>query len=157
MRLAKLLTLLVLASLVTVSCSSDDSGDGGENQSAELVGSWQLVEMNISQAIDTNDDGSTSTNLLTEVDCLRDAITINPSGDWSSTGVFPALISPITGNLYNVTCSTVINRSGNWQFSGSSLFLSGDFQATFLFSGNRLTLAIGNELPGLQSLVYEKQ
>ena len=157
MRLAKLLTLSVLALLVTVSCSSDDSDGGGENQSAELVGTWQLVEMNVSQAIDTNNDGVTTSNLLTEVTCLRDTLTLSGGDTWSSSGVFPANISAITGNLYNVSCSTIINRSGTWGFSGSSLFLTGDFQATFFYDGTRLTLAIGNELPGLQSLVYERQ
>jgi len=94
---------------------------------------------------------------LTEVDCLRDTLTLSNDDIWSSSGVFPSLISPITGDLYNVSCSATINRSGTWEFSGSSLFLTGDFQATFLFDGSRLTLPIGNELPGLQSLVYEKQ
>lgn len=157
MKFPRLFVLFVTIASVSISCSSDDSGDGGGDPGAALVGTWVLTEINISAAIDTNNDGSTTSNLLTEVDCLRDTLTLTADNNWSSSGVFPSFISPITGNLYNVSCSPVINRSGTWGFSGSSLFLSGDFLATFLFDGSRLTLPIGNELPGLQSLVYERQ
>lgn len=149
--------ILPLFTLVfLLGCSNDDSG-GGDDISAELVGTWQLSETNVSEAIDTNDDGTTTTNLMTEVDCLEDTLVLSADASWSSSGVFPANISPITGNLYNVSCSSVIVRGGNWGFSGSSLFLSGDFQATFLYDGTRLTLPIGNDLPGIQSLVYVRQ
>jgi hypothetical protein len=157
MKALKSLILLITTIVLMSACSNDNSDGDNENPSAELVGSWQLIEVNVSKAIDTNDDGTTTTNLLTEVDCLRDTLTLSNDDIWSSSGVFPSLISPITGDLYNVSCSATINRSGTWEFSGSSLFLTGDFQATFLFDGSRLTLPIGNELPGLQSLVYEKQ
>ncbi len=146
----------VVVSFFLMACSTDDS-EGGENSGDELVGTWQLVQVNVSEAIDTNDDGATTTNLLTEVDCLRDTLILSGDDTWSSSGVFPELISPITGNLYNVTCSNIVDRSGTWGFSGSSLFLTGDFQATLFFDGANLTLAIGNNLPGLQSFVYSRQ
>lgn len=156
MKPVKTIVPLIFILLLFLGCSSDSSG-GGTDPAAELAGSWQLVQLNVSEPIDTNDDGTTTTNLLTEVDCLTDTLTLSADLSWSSTGVFPANISPITGNLYNVTCSAVINRLGTWGFSGSSLFLTGDFQATFLYDGTSLTLPIGNNLPGIQSLVYERQ
>ena len=156
MKILKAILPLLAVAVFLQGCSNDDSG-GGNDVSAELVGTWQLTEVNVSEAIDTNDDGTTTTNLMTEVDCLEDTLILSADASWSSSGIFPANISPITGNLYNVSCSNVLVRGGNWGFSGSSLFLSGDFQATFLYDGTRLTLPIGNDLPGIQSLVYIRQ
>lgn len=156
MKFSRVLGLLTILAILLFSCSNDDSGSN-ENAGDELIGTWQLIEMNISEPIDTNNNGSTTSNLLTEVDCLMDTLTLLDDDSWSSSGVFPINIAFITGNLYNVSCSSTINRFGTWGFSGSSLFLTGDFQATYFYDGSRLTLAIGNELPGLQSLVYERQ
>lgn len=143
--------------LLFMSCSSDDSSEGEQGVDARFVGTWELTEVNVSEAIDTNDDGTTTSNLMTEVDCLRDTLVLTENSTWSSTGVFPQLISPITGNLYNVDCSGVIDRSGNWVSSGNTLNLVGSIQAVLVLSGDRLTLIIGDDLPGLQSLVYVKQ
>lgn len=157
MKFVKYFSLFIFLCFFYQSCSSDDSSDGGNEINAELIGTWELTEVNISEPIDTDDDGTTTTNLLTEVDCLRDTLTLSENGDWSSVGVFPSLISPITGNLYNVSCSDEIRRSGQWGFSGTSLTLVGDLQVVYFYNGTSLTLVIGNELPGLQSLVYLKQ
>ena len=143
--------------LLFLSCSSDDSPEGEQGVDARFVGTWELTEVNVSEAIDTNDDGTTTSNLMTEVDCLRDTLVLAENSTWNSTGVFPQLISPITGNLYNVDCSGIINRSGNWVSSGNTLNLVGDIQAVLVLSGDRLSLIIGDDLPGLQSLVYVKQ
>jgi hypothetical protein len=143
--------------LLFLSCSSDDPSDEEKGVDARFVGTWELAEVNVSEPIDTNDDGTTTSNLMTEVDCLRDTMVLTENSTWSSTGVFPQLISPITGNLYNVDCSGVIDRSGNWVSSGNTLNLIGSIQAVLVLSGDRLTLIIGDDLPGLQSLVYAKQ
>jgi hypothetical protein len=58
----KFLTIISALFLIT-SCSKDDNG-GGE-------GVYRITSMTISKPTDLNKDGITSTELLTELDCLK--------------------------------------------------------------------------------------
>ena len=71
--LVKLFAILVLF----YSCSSDDEGNSNELEGQAFIGTWQLTAINVSSAVDGDNDGDTSTNLLDEVDCLQETITIN--------------------------------------------------------------------------------
>ena len=149
--------MVVLAPLV-LSCSSDDDGDEGNgSQALELVGTWVLVQMNVSAAVDANFDGTTSSNLLDETDCLEDTIVLASTFEWTSTEAFPNSISPITGDLYNIPCLPTQNRDGDWGVTDNNLFLIGVVNRTFLISGNQIIETIGQDLPGISTLVYEKQ
>ncbi|WP_299126968.1 hypothetical protein [uncultured Winogradskyella sp.] len=62
-------TLFSLASLVLItSCESDD--DASTNSDASIEGTWLLTAWNSSIPLDLNNDGTASTNLLDEVNCL---------------------------------------------------------------------------------------
>ena len=149
--------MVVLVPLV-LSCSSDDDGDeGNESQALELVGTWVLVQMNVSAAIDANFDGTTSSNLLDEADCLEDTIVLASTFEWTSIEVFPNVISPITGDIYNISCLPIQNRYGDWGVTDNNLFLIGTVNRTFLISGNQIIETIGQDLPGISTRVYEKQ
>lgn len=139
------------------SCSSDDEGGISQPQGLEQAGTWVLTQVNVSAAIDGNNDGNTSANLLNEVDCLRDTLILDTTFEWNSTEVVAALISPITGNLYNVNCSDIRNQNGNWGVSGNNLFLIGSVNRTFLINGDQLIENIGQNLPGIQTMVYVRQ
>jgi len=146
-----------IVTLVLTGCSSDDGAGSGQQQGGEFSGTWVLTQINLSAAIDTNDDETTSANLLDEVDCLRDTLVLDENFDWSSSEVVTNLISPITGNLYFVSCSDPRSQNGNWGVSGSNLFLIGSVNRTFLISGNQLIENIGQDLPGIRTMVYTKQ
>ena len=149
-----LLSLLVIVGFM--SCSSDDGGGGGQ-EGIEFAGTWVLTQINLSAAIDTNDDGTTSANLLEEANCLTDTLVLDETFEWSSTEVVPNLITQITGNLFNVSCSEVRSQNGNWGVSGSNLFLVGSVNRTFLISGDQLIENIGQDLPGIRTMVYVRQ
>lgn len=145
-----------LSFLLLISCSSDDGGGGGQ-QGIEFAGTWTLTQINLSAAIDANDDGTTSANLLEEATCLRETINLGETFEWTSNGVNPQLITQITGNLYNVSCSDLENEDGDWGVSGNNLFLIGSVNRTFLISGNQLIENLGQDLPGIRTMVYERE
>ncbi|MBT8186628.1 MAG: hypothetical protein HKP38_02540 [Croceitalea sp.] len=146
-----------LALLFLFSCSSDDGGSGSNNSGLELVGNWVLSAVNVSSAIDANNDGESSFNLLDETTCLRESITLKQDFTWSSSAVNADLISAITGNLYNVSCSSNLNTIGTWGFTGSNLVMAGAGTRTLFYDGTKLIETLGNDLPGIQSLVFERQ
>lgn len=155
-KLASYCFLISFVMILCISCSSDDGG-GGTPEGIEFAGTWVLTEINLSAAIDTNDDGTTSSNLLDEADCLRDTMILDESFSWNSTEVVPNLITPITNNLYNVSCSEERNQNGNWGVSGSNLFLIGSVNRTFLITGNQLIENLAQDLPGIRTMVYTRQ
>lgn len=145
-----------LSFLLLMACSSDDGGDGGQ-QGIEFAGTWTLTQINLSAAIDADGDGATSANLLEEAECLRETITLGETFEWTSSGINAQLITQITGNLYNVSCSDLENEDGDWGVSRSNLFLIGSVNRTFLISGNQLIENLGRDLPGIRTMVYERQ
>lgn len=150
----RLLLFFVLINFI--SCSSDDNGGGGQ-EGLEFAGTWVLTEINLSAAIDANNDGTTSDNLLDEVDCLQDTLVLDETFEWNSTEVVAQTISPITNDLYFVNCSDQRNQNGNWGVSGSNLILVGSVNRTFLISGDQLIENLAQDLPGIRTMVYTRQ
>jgi len=142
--------------IVFSSCESDDGGSTAP-MGLEFAGTWVLTEVTLSAPIDTNDDGTTSANLLDEADCLTDTIVLDESFEWNSNEVVVNLLTQITGNLYNVSCSNPQTQNGNWGVSGSNLFLVGSVNRTFLISGDVLIENLAQDLPGIRTMVYVRQ
>ena len=149
--------ILSLAAILFCSCSSDDGGDSNQFEGEEFIGTWKLVAINVSSPIDANNDGTTSTNLLDEVDCLQETFILDRTLTWTSNSVNVLLITAITGNLYNVSCANPQTSNGNWGVDNGQLFLVGLTTRQFSLNGTTLTETIGENLPGIQSLTYEKQ
>lgn len=146
--------LLVVVNFI--SCSEDDNGGGGR-EGIEFAGTWVLTEVNVSAAIDTNNDGTTSSNLLEEADCLRDTLVLNETFEWTSTEVVATLITQITNDLYNVSCSDERTQNGSWGVSDSNLLLVGSVNRTFLINGDQLIENLAQDLPGIRTRVYTRQ
>jgi len=157
MKLIKKYTVLFSVLALQISCSSDDS-PSTNNENDNLIGTWELVELNISPPQDINGDSNTTTNILTELDCVSGTLTFNADNTWnlSFDGVN---ITTITGDLFNISCSsTTTTGSGTWQLQNNQLTLFQGFTSIFYtLSGNRLTNTIGEDLPNFRSEVYEKQ
>lgn len=152
--------LLVLLSIVAIfyACSSDDDNNITPPSGEEFIGTWQLTAITVSNAIDANNDGNTSTNLLDEVTCLQETFILNEGFTWTSNAVNVRLISAITGNLYNVSCSDPQATNGNWGVDNGRIFLvGGNDTREFTVAGSEIIETIGQNLPGIQSFTFQRQ
>lgn len=144
---------LVLIFLL-VSCGSDDGG-GEIATDLQVIGIWDLAEVNISSSQDVDMDGTSSTNLMDEVECISGTILIDGDGVWTfeQTGIS---ITAITGGQYFAQCSgNDVTGTGAWSVNGSQITFQGStLLGTLSFSGDRLTNNIGDDLPGVRSYVY---
>ncbi|MEM1339923.1 MAG: hypothetical protein AAF717_11830 [Bacteroidota bacterium] len=136
-----------------VSCSDDDDA---QPAGLELAGTWVLTQITVSAPIDGDLNGTSSSNLLDEADCLEDTILLNTNFEWSSTTVTPNITS-ITGDLFSVSCSTVENLNGDWGLSEGNLLLVGSVSRTFMINGDQLIENIEEDLPGIRTFVYQRQ
>ncbi|MCR9228615.1 MAG: DUF5004 domain-containing protein [Flavobacteriaceae bacterium] len=158
MKNTKILTLLISTFILMVSCSED--GDDGQSgfTSTELVGTWVLVEVNLSDQVDIDGDGQSSNNLLDETECVSGSIIFN--GD--TTYQFEQAsftITSITNNLYHVDCYGTDLATGAWASDGSIVAFQGSnvLDNNFQLMGGRIIWNEAEELPGVASYVYEKQ
>ena len=137
-----------------VSCSDDD---GDTTADVNLAGTWDLTEVNVSSAVDVDGDGSSSTNLLDEADCISGTLTIREDMTWSfQQSQFT--VTTITNNQYAVQCSGTVQGTGAWannstqvQFQGSTLL------GILQINGNELVKTDGDDLPGIRSYVYVRR
>lgn len=151
----KWICLVCFLHVLLFSCSSDDADDTSQTL-LPVVGVWNLSGVNVSIAQDPNEDGTASTNMVDELDCLTGVLTIDASGVWSATITRP-IISPVTGDFYVVSCSESQEFSGRFSYQNNQLNLnSGSFSILGL-SGTTLTENLGEELPGVLNYTYEKQ
>lgn len=154
--------LFFLLALALFACSGDDDGGSTTNPNRDLViGTWNLSELTISPAQDIDEDGSSTTNVLSELDCISARININSNNTWSFVGN-DVVITTITGDLFKFFCSEDFrNEGGNWDIEGNVLRLADGTGTitffTFSSTENTLTNIIGETLPGLQAEVYTKQ
>jgi hypothetical protein len=148
--------LLLAASVLLLSCGSDDSGDTSEP--APVIGSWDLIELNISPAQDVDQDGTPNGNLLDELNCVSGTLTINEVGTWS-LNLNGVTVTSITGGLFDISCNPAPSfNSGTWAFQNNRLTLfQGDSPIVLTFNNDRLTNLVGETLPEFFSEVYQKQ
>lgn len=140
-----------------LSCSKDNP-PAGNPMVNPIVGTWDLVALNINPPQDIDGDGNTTTNILSELDCIAGTLIIKEDFTWSSvfTGVN---VSSLTNGQYFITCpDTSQSNSGTWQLQNNQLTLfRGTTSTFFMVSGNRITNSLGEDLPGFRSEIYEKQ
>ncbi|WP_420322554.1 hypothetical protein [Flagellimonas sp.] len=153
MKIFKILPFLVVVLLGLVACSSDDNGDTNLINS-DVIGIWDLVEVNISSAQDMNNDGTSSTNLLDEVDCITGTLLIDGDLVWTLEQSI-INITTITGGQFFADCSGTSSTTGGWSANETLVSFSGD-QAPNPFNiiNGQLVHQIGEDLPGIQSHVY---
>ncbi|UII75853.1 hypothetical protein LV716_16550 [Flagellimonas sp. HMM57] len=143
--------VLVLCS----SCSLDDGQEAIDPPNFAVLGLWDLVEVNVSEAQDINMDGTASTNLMDELDCISGTLLIDGDLVWTyeQTAI---TITPITNNQYAISCSDAISATGTW-FSDENevTFAGNDVLSTLEIDGQQLINESGEDLPGILSYIYE--
>lgn len=135
------------------SCSTGDSTE--ENELA--IGTYTLVEININPAQDINEDGNTTSNVLTELPCATGILKLNEDATW--TWSFADLnVTPSTNGNFKISCtSNTFTSSGSWQVQNNLLTLFDGFNsALFTVGENRLTSTTGDDLPDFKNTVYER-
>lgn len=140
-----------------ISCSSDDNDPSAESAISNASGTYELIELNVSPAQDINDDGVASTNLLDELSCISGTLSLRSNGTYglNLTGV---QVTSITNGLFFIECASERNSDSNWNIQNGLITLFADFTTTpYSLVDDTLTRTVGENLPGIQSVVYQKQ
>ncbi|MCK0159566.1 hypothetical protein [Allomuricauda sp. F6463D] len=150
------ITLHICTILLLISCSEDNDDDNGFS-SAELVGTWDLVEVNVNTGIDLDGDGSTSSNLLDEENCISGTLVLNDDSTYQFEESNFSLTS-ITNGLYVVQCTGSTLATGAWASNGMEVVFQGStVLGTLQLNNNKIVKTTGDDLPGVASYVYERR
>ena len=138
-------------------CSSDDS-PSPPSESELAMGTYNLVEININPAQDINEDGNTTSNVLTQLPCATGSLTLNNDAMWTWSFV-DINVTPIANGNFKISCtSNTFTSSGSWQVQNNLLTLFDGFNsALFTVNNNKLISTTGDDLPDFKNTVYELQ
>jgi hypothetical protein len=102
---------------VVISCSDDDDNNNNTDNS-QLVGTYRMTAFNAPMAIDFNNDGTSSVNLMDESNCYNDSfLVVNQNGTYT-----------MTSNTVNIdgttsSCASEV-KTGSWTRSGNTFTTS---------------------------------
>jgi len=158
MKKLKISAFIIVLLVLSISCSSDNEEDIkiSQEQLDAITGTWNLIALNVNPPQDANNDGTSSENMVEELNCLTATLLLKEDFTWSSTKV-GLFVTPITGDLFGISCTEEASDSGSWQFLNNKVVLSEDVEDIFELNGNLLTINFNNDLPDFQSIVYQKQ
>jgi len=139
-------SLLVSASiLLLVSCGTDDDDN---NNSTQVEGTWKLTAWNSSTPLDLNEDGTASTNLLDEVNCLNDE-TIVFSGENMAT-VFST-------SYLDIEITLEIGTTDSYEFDVDCELEEDTFNLTYTRTVNSIILTEDGDAEGLVGSISGNQ
>ncbi len=141
--------------MVLFSCSSDD-GDTSAEPDSLAVGVWDLTAVNVNIPQDVDQNGTFSSNLIDELSCLSGVLTINNDNTWSAS-ITDLDATPVTGDLFIISCNNTGTFSGNWSNVGNGISLNSLSFQDFTLSGDTLTENRGENLPGFLNFVYTRR
>jgi len=148
--------VVLLFTLLIVSCSNDD-GTAEESEISKASGTYSLIELNVNPPQDINEDGTASTNLMDELNCVSGTLSLRSNGTYGSnfTGIE---VTSITNGQFFIDCATAVNSDSNWNIQNGLVTLFADVNTSpFMLVDDRLSRSNGEDLPGIQSIVYVKQ
>lgn len=148
---------MLLTLLPIFSCSEDDGNDDNGFSSAALVGTWDLVEVKLSAAVDLDGDGKLSSNLLDEETCISGTLVLKDDTTYQyEQSSFN--ITAITNDQYYVDCFGTNSSTGAWASDGTEIAFQGSVTLGVLqLDGNKIIKSEDEELPGVETYVYEKR
>lgn len=155
-KLFKASIVLFILMFSIISCSSDD-GPAAESEISKASGTYVLTELNVNPPQDINEDGTSSTNLLDELNCISGTLSLRSNGTYgfNLTGIS---VTSITNGEFFIDCSAARNSDSNWNIQNGLVTLFGDVTTTpYMLAEDVLSRTIGEDLPGIQSVVYVKQ
>ena len=138
----KKLVMMAFVAMAMVSCSDDDN----ENTNVELTGNWKLTAFTLDQGIDLNNDGTASTNLMTESNCYNNSTLVFGASNAATFNIQELDIDydVVTGTQnsyeYSVDCLAGENETTTYTVSGNNVtFSAGGENLVFIQNGNKLT------------------
>lgn len=148
MKITKILALL-LVSVITFSCSSDD--DGNTNSTPE--GTWKMTAFLAETAFDLNGDGSASNDIIIETGCYQNetfVLNADNTGINISTSFADIYLELVVGTTdeyeYIIDCLEYNDTfSFNWSLDGSTISLNEEGESSYAvgtLSGNTITFVI---------------
>ncbi|GAB5472304.1 MAG: hypothetical protein Mars2KO_04030 [Maribacter sp.] len=152
----KTVALLVSSTVALFSCS-DTNGSTSEREVSRASGTYILTELNVAPPQDIDGDGVISVNLISELNCISGILFLRPDGTYelNLTGVE---VTSITNGRFFFSCGTPRNSDSTWNIQNGSVTLFADVTTTpYKLADNQLTRIVGEDLPGIQSVVYVKQ
>jgi len=140
-----------------VGCSDDDGEVVSNDEMTIASGIYNLVELNIDPAQDINEDGNTTSNVLSELQCAIGTLNLKADATWSWS--FLAVnVTSITGGVFRFNCApetTVL--AGSWKVQNGQISLfDGANSFTFTINEDMITYTVNDDLPGFKSIVYER-
>ena len=148
MKITKLIALL-LVSVITFSCGSDDDGDSG---TISINGTWKMTGFLSENAYDLNGDGTASNNVIVETGCYQnELIIINDDGTASviENSYLDIILELVIGTTdqYTYTFNCVTDSSTillEWEQDGTTIsFYDGnDVVAEATLSNNTIIFVL---------------
>ncbi|WP_159039900.1 DUF5004 domain-containing protein [Christiangramia fulva] len=128
----KIFFSLAIFSMMLQSCSKETMSEQNDMlkvsnlttvTSNDLLGSWDLSKMTADTLVDLNDDGSASTNLLSETSCFNNMdITFNSDGTFISTNATMSFESGTEANKFSCMGDRI--DQGDWEVRNDSLIMT---------------------------------
>lgn len=124
---------------------------GGTAQTTSIAGTWKLTAWNSTNPVDINNDGTASTNLLTEFNCYNnETIVFNAdnTGTINNTSYADIELELVTGTTntyeYTTTCIPEIETIPmTWTQAGNLVAVNdGSGAVNLSLSGNQLSILI---------------
>jgi len=165
----KKMILAATAVLLMASCGGSDD-DATSNNEASIVGSYILTELNVSQAIDLDDDGVASADILDEAPCFDGSLVFSSAGTFTSNTDELNIIGTVDSDGNEVTfveCFGPFQEMGTYSIEGNVITFTGNdddqidtdlgpSSGSFTLEDDTLTISAIASLGQIQ-FVYQRQ
>ncbi|OIQ21799.1 MAG: hypothetical protein BM557_03125 [Flavobacterium sp. MedPE-SWcel] len=161
----KKLVALAAVAFLSLSCSDEDNTVVNTDEEITIDGTWNLTSFNLEQAIDLNNDGTESTDMIAETGCFNNSSLVFDTED-SVLMNFQEIdidLDIVTGteDMYEfaIECLDAITETATYNVVGNQVFITiqdednSDLEETIILtqSENTLTVTIPEytEIPDL--------
>lgn len=148
----------IFSSMILCFLSWGCSDEGPQTEElSRASGIYMLTELNVAPPQDIDGDGVASVNLLDELNCISGTLYLRADGTYALSLVGIEIVS-VPNDRFFFACAPIRNSDSTWNIQNGSITLFADVTTTpYLLNDNELARIVGENLPGIQSVVYVKQ
>lgn len=141
--------MMAFVAMAMMSCSDDD------NENVALTGTWKLTGFTLDQGVDLNNDGTASSNLITESGCYNNSTVVFGSSNSATFNIqeldidYEVVSGTQNSYEYTVDCLGGENETTTYTTSGNNVIVNvGGEEMVFIQNGNKLTSTfVGGGVP----------